>query len=140
MSPLWHFADKPTAPGFVAYWTNNGQRWISARAGYDVNDPTATLAVHCGNGFDAGFRHYQSARLSRYNAVSCTWGRICSGASSSPSSAARQQRGRSPLARSRASGERPRCCRAAEEGDELAPLHIRPQVQETALYRLSRAL
>src|SRR5450759_3727055 len=23
----WHFADKPTAPGFVAYWTNNGQRF-----------------------------------------------------------------------------------------------------------------
>jgi len=33
-------------------------------------DPTATLAVHCGNGFDAGFSPYQSARLSRYNAVS----------------------------------------------------------------------
>jgi hypothetical protein len=25
----------------------------------------ATLAVHCGNGFDAGFRPYQSTRLSR---------------------------------------------------------------------------
>jgi hypothetical protein len=34
------------------------------------NDPTATLAVHCGNDFDAGFNPYQSARLSRYNAVS----------------------------------------------------------------------
>ena len=33
---LWHFADKTTAPGFVAYWTNNGQRWISARVGYDA--------------------------------------------------------------------------------------------------------
>jgi hypothetical protein len=33
------------------------------------NDPTATLAVHCGNGFDAGFSPYQSTRLSRYNAV-----------------------------------------------------------------------
>jgi hypothetical protein len=21
-----HLADKPTAPGFVAYWTNNGQK------------------------------------------------------------------------------------------------------------------
>src|SRR5450830_275921 len=31
-----HFADKPTAPGFVAYWTNNGQRWISACVGYDA--------------------------------------------------------------------------------------------------------
>jgi hypothetical protein len=33
-------------------------------------DPTATLAVHCGNGFDASFSPYQSTRLSRYNAVS----------------------------------------------------------------------
>jgi hypothetical protein len=30
-----------------------------------VNDPTATLAVHCGNDFDAGFSPYQSTRLSR---------------------------------------------------------------------------
>jgi hypothetical protein len=22
----WHIADNPTAPEFVAYWTNNGQR------------------------------------------------------------------------------------------------------------------
>jgi hypothetical protein len=28
-------------------------------------DPTATLAVHCGIGFDAGFSPYRSARLSR---------------------------------------------------------------------------
>jgi hypothetical protein len=27
-------------------------------------DPSATLAVHCGNGFDAGFSPYQMARLS----------------------------------------------------------------------------
>jgi len=26
-------------------------------------DPERTLAVHCGNGFDAGFSPYQSARL-----------------------------------------------------------------------------
>jgi hypothetical protein len=25
--------------------------------------PSATLAVHCGNGFDAGFEPYQSTRL-----------------------------------------------------------------------------
>jgi putative tryptophan/tyrosine transport system substrate-binding protein len=31
-------------------------------------DPQETLDVHCGNGFDAGFSPYQSARLSRYNA------------------------------------------------------------------------
>ena len=37
------------APGFVAYWTNNGQ---NAALGLDLSaaiDPTATLAVH-GNG------------------------------------------------------------------------------------------
>jgi hypothetical protein len=28
-------------------------------------DPYATLAVHCGNDFDAGFCPYQSAHLSR---------------------------------------------------------------------------
>ena len=41
-----HFADKPTAPGFVACWTNNGQRWISARVGYDVNDPNRKSRGH----------------------------------------------------------------------------------------------
>ena len=29
----------------------------------DLNDPSATLAVHCGNGFDAWFEPYQSTRL-----------------------------------------------------------------------------
>jgi hypothetical protein len=33
-------------------------------------DPTATLPVRCGNGFDADFTHYQSTRLNRYDAVS----------------------------------------------------------------------
>jgi hypothetical protein len=36
----------------------------------DENDPSPTLAVHCGNGFDAQFDPYQVARLSRYNAIS----------------------------------------------------------------------
>jgi hypothetical protein len=43
---------------------------ILARDGLSANDPTATLAVHCGNGFEAGFSPYRSTRLSRYNAVS----------------------------------------------------------------------
>jgi hypothetical protein len=43
----------------------SGQRWILARDGLSAFDPTATLAVHCGNGFDAGFSPYQSTRLSR---------------------------------------------------------------------------
>jgi hypothetical protein len=55
---------------FVAYWSNNGQK---AALGLDLSaaiDPTATLAVHCGNGFDASFSPYQSTRLNRYDAVS----------------------------------------------------------------------
>jgi hypothetical protein len=39
----------------VRYWSNNGQSWILARYGLSANDPTATFAVRCGNGFDAGF-------------------------------------------------------------------------------------
>ena len=33
--------------------------------GLSANDPHATLALHCVNGFDAGFSPYQSTRLSR---------------------------------------------------------------------------
>jgi hypothetical protein len=33
-------------------------------------DPKRTLAVRCGNRFDAGFSPYRSARLNRYDAVS----------------------------------------------------------------------
>jgi hypothetical protein len=43
----------------------SGQPSILAGDGLSANDPTATLAVHCGNGFDAGFSPYQSTRLSR---------------------------------------------------------------------------
>ena len=34
----------------------------------EAYDPYVTLAVHCGNGCDAGIEPYQSTRLSRYNA------------------------------------------------------------------------
>ena len=44
-----------------------------------------------------------------------------------------------PLGLLRACGERPRR-RAAEKRDELASPHVRPQAQETALYRLKRVL
>jgi hypothetical protein len=37
----------------------------TASAAFDANDPSATLAVHCGNGFDADFSPYQSTRLRR---------------------------------------------------------------------------
>ena len=33
-----------------------------------ANDPSATLAVRCGNDFSARFGPYQSTRLGRYNA------------------------------------------------------------------------
>src|SRR5450759_5232302 len=46
----------------------SGQRWILAGDGLSANDPTATLAVHCGNRFDAGFNPYQNTRLNRYDA------------------------------------------------------------------------
>jgi hypothetical protein len=39
----WHLADIPTAPEFVAYWTNNGQK---AALRLDLSaaiDPQATL-------------------------------------------------------------------------------------------------
>jgi hypothetical protein len=48
----------------------NGNRDIPAGSGSGpiragAYDPSATLAVHCGNGFDGGFSPYQSARLRR---------------------------------------------------------------------------
>ena len=39
----------------------------SGPIGVAAFDPSATLVVHCGNGFDARFEPYQSTRLSRYN-------------------------------------------------------------------------
>ena len=41
------------------------QRSILAGDGLSAFDPTATLAVHCGNGFDADFSPYRSTRLNR---------------------------------------------------------------------------
>jgi hypothetical protein len=41
----WHIADNPTAPAFVAYWTNNGQK---AALEIDLSaaiDPKRTLGV-----------------------------------------------------------------------------------------------
>ena len=55
---------RPRMSASGAKQTSFGQREISA------NDPKQTLAVRCDNGFKAGFRPYQSARLERYDAVS----------------------------------------------------------------------
>src|SRR5450830_146833 len=70
----WHIASFRCAAKIGRYWTNNGQRSAQRLKSYAANDPSATLAVHCGNGFDAGFSPYQSTRLSRYNAGSLAWG------------------------------------------------------------------
>jgi hypothetical protein len=58
-------AGRPYAAPNVRYWTkaDKGGFWrVGVLSAYD---PTATLAVHCGNRFDASFSPYQSARLSR---------------------------------------------------------------------------
>jgi hypothetical protein len=47
---------------FVRYWGHSGQKWILACNGLSANDPSATLALHCGNGFDVVFSPYQSTR------------------------------------------------------------------------------
>ena len=41
---------------FVCFWTkaDKGEFWLGD--GLSAYDPTATLAMHCGNGFDAGFQ------------------------------------------------------------------------------------
>ena len=41
----------------------SGQPSILAGDGLSAKDPKRTIAAHCGNGFDAGFDPYQSARL-----------------------------------------------------------------------------
>jgi hypothetical protein len=51
------------ASAFGRYGVESGNLVLAlSLTGYD---PTATLAVHCGNGFDAGFGPYRSTRLSR---------------------------------------------------------------------------
>jgi hypothetical protein len=54
-SRYWHFATNPAYTLKGRYWGNNGQRSAQKLNRYAAFDPTATLAVHCGNGFDAGF-------------------------------------------------------------------------------------
>ena len=67
---FWHKADNPAAPEFVRFRTIADKVAFWPGDGLSANDPKRTLAVHCGNGFDAGFSPYQSTRLSRYDAVS----------------------------------------------------------------------
>jgi hypothetical protein len=43
-------------------WGQSGKHMLLVC--FSVFDPTATLAVHCGAGFGAGFNPYQGSRLS----------------------------------------------------------------------------
>jgi hypothetical protein len=70
MSPLLALSGQSGRASVCPLLDQSGQWLILTRDGLSAYDPTATLAVHCGNGFDAGFSPYQSTRLSRYNAVS----------------------------------------------------------------------
>jgi hypothetical protein len=53
----------PKYLGDVRCWVNSGKHVLIAS--FSGFDPQATLAVHCGNGFDGDFSLYQIARLSR---------------------------------------------------------------------------
>ena len=63
ISQLWHFAAYRTQAPNRRDWTMSGQRSVPRLKSYAVFDPSATLAVHCGIGFDAGFSLYRSTRL-----------------------------------------------------------------------------
>src|ERR1700687_3836619 len=43
----WHLADNRTAPEFVRYWSNSGQRYVLALEGLSANDPTRARDNKC---------------------------------------------------------------------------------------------
>jgi hypothetical protein len=65
MSPLMALNGQISFASFCPLLGKSGQPWILARDGLSANDPTATLAVHCGDGFDTGFSPYRTTLLSR---------------------------------------------------------------------------
>ena len=62
---LWQKAAEATRRIYVSFWGSRGIHGRPASAAFEAYDPSATLAVHCGNGFDAGFSPYQSTRFRR---------------------------------------------------------------------------
>jgi hypothetical protein len=63
----WHLASTQTHALNGRYRKHSGHWPELTRNASVAFDPTATLAVHGGNGFEADFSLYQSSRLSRYN-------------------------------------------------------------------------
>ena len=47
------------AMNFGRYWRHSGHWSSLALNGSVANDPSATVVVHCGNGFDAGLPRYK---------------------------------------------------------------------------------
>src|ERR1019366_5691159 len=65
---LQQYRHKADIRGTATFWSlleNSGHSWILGRDGLSAYDPSATLAVQCSNGFDAGFSPYRRTRLSR---------------------------------------------------------------------------
>jgi hypothetical protein len=60
---LGHETDMPTTLRDVRFQGQSGKHMLASS--FSGFDPTRTLAVHCGNGLDAGFSPYQNTRLSR---------------------------------------------------------------------------
>jgi hypothetical protein len=60
---LWHFSEVPSRLAHVRYRRQTGQHTLARNV--TAFDPSATLAMHRRNDFDAGFDPYQRARLSR---------------------------------------------------------------------------
>jgi hypothetical protein len=52
-------ADILGAATFCPLSDNSGQTWILTGDGLSAYDPSATVVVHCGNGFDAGLPRYK---------------------------------------------------------------------------------
>jgi hypothetical protein len=67
MSPYGTFETFRWPLGMSAH---RGRPEVDGRGSSDAIDPSETLAVHCDNGFNAGFTPYQSTRLSLYDAAS----------------------------------------------------------------------
>jgi hypothetical protein len=62
---IFHLLIANAPQHFVRFWTSADKVGFWPGNRLSAYDPQATLAVHCGNGFDAGFSPYQSTRLSR---------------------------------------------------------------------------